>query len=146
MINFEEIPEWWALCPNEHCPKASLCLRRQAYLNPPKRPVRWTCLLPTAWQGDECKYFQDMEPVMIARGFKSIFKVISNRYDRARVRRSLMGHFGSNGSYYRYRNGERVLGPAEQKYIKDLVVNCCHCEEERIRFDQTYISYNFTDH
>ena len=120
-INFKEIPDWWALCPNEKCPLASQCLRHQAYVNAPDQFTRYVCLLPTTWRGSECRYYQDMQPVTLARGFKLVFGAIKDRHLRSSARNTLLSYFGSNGTYYRYYNGERVLSPKQQQYIKDLL-------------------------
>ena len=54
-----------------------------------------------------------------------------------------MAHFGSNGSYYRYKDGQRWLNPQQQQYILDLLRKY-GCQAEDV-FDEYADTYDFTD-
>ena len=144
MISFKEIPEWWAICPNESCPMADSCLRHYAYVNVPEDVVKWSCVLPHLLKDGQCPKYQKTELVTLAKGFKSTFNVVKSREGKHMIRECLQGYFGSNGSYYRYHDGKRVLNPEVQKYIRDLFVECGGCKEEDVKFDETFTSYDFT--
>ena len=142
MIEFKEIPEWWALCPGYECPKKGECLRHQAFLQSPKELKHWKCLLPQVLVDGDCQSYQKAEKVLMARGFHGIMNKIKSRDARHDIRIALTNRYGSKGSYYRYKDGERILSPEEQQEI----VNILHRYgiEGDIAFDNYEETYDFT--
>ena len=120
-IDFKKIPEWWALCPNAQCTMSGQCLRHQVYLQVPAHIKEWSCVLPQNVSEEQCEFFQKAEQVRIARGFKGIWKQIHSRDARHDIRMALTAYFGSKGSYYRYRDGERTITPEQQQHILDIL-------------------------
>ena len=142
-IDFEKIPELWALCLNDKCPRAGECLRFQASSSIPETYKYWRCVLPNAWKNGECSCFQKMETVRMARGLNRLYKKVCETRTRHDIRVELMAHFGSNGSYYRYKDGQRWLNPQQQQYILDLLRKY-GCQAEDV-FDEYADTYDFTD-
>ena len=141
-IDYRKIPDWWVMCQKETCPKARECLRYQACVAVPKELTSWQCLLPQVLDDEECRYFLKMEPVRMARGLNKLFREVQHRRSRQDIREALMRHFGSNGSYYRYKNGERWLNPEQQRCVLDIAHE--HgCQSEDV-FDEYAETYDFT--
>ena len=141
-IDFEKMPELWAVCQNVDCPKSAECLRFQACSAIPGRFLSWRCVLPNAWKEGECSCFLQYETVRMARGLNRLYKEVHDKRVRQVVRGELMAHFGSNGSYYRYKDGERWLNPQQQQYILDLLRKY-GVQTEDI-FDEYADTYDFT--
>ena len=141
MIDFEQIPDWWALCGNSQCEHAGECLRHKAFMEAPKTVTRWSCVLPTAIEDGECCYFQKAEEVRMARGFKKLMEM-KNKYARHEIRMKLLEHFRSKGTYYRYRDGERWLNPELQQMIANLMQE--QGVKEQPVFDEYKMTYDFT--
>ena len=104
--------------------------------------TRWACVLPTAVKDGECGYFQKAEKVRMARGFKNLFKNIKSRDAQHAIRMELTAYFGSKGTYYRYRDGERWMNPELQQMIADLMLS--HGVKEVPVFDEYDEAYDFT--
>ena len=144
MIDFNDIPERWAVCLNDKCPKAGECLRCMAYKEMPKTVTRWMCVMPSALQDGECKYFVKEEKIRMARGFRSLFDGMNSRDARHDLRLKLSEYFGSTGSFYRYKDGKRLLTPLQQQEIKKLIEQYGYNTESV--FDEFVISYEFKKH
>ena len=142
MISFKEIPEWWAVCPKETCERAEECLRYQACRQAPEALATWTCLLPHTPTGKACKHFQPYTTVKMARGLNAIYKDVHDKRARADIRASLTGLFGSKGTYYRYKYGERQLNPQLQEKVRSIVNS--FAPDAEVTFDETYDGYDFT--
>lgn len=78
----------------------------------------------------------------MARGLNRLYKEVHDAHTRHEIRLTLTAHFGSKGSYYRYKDGERWLNPEQQRVILDLV-HVCGGEVEDI-FDEYADTYDFT--
>jgi hypothetical protein len=141
-IDYRIIPEGWAMCQKSECQKAGECLRFQACLALPATIKFWKCLLPQVVKGDECRFFVKMEPVRMARGLNRLYKEVRDAHVRHELRMTLTEHFGSKGSYYRYKNGERWLSPQHQQTVLEIVRRC-GCESEVV-FDEYADTYDFT--
>ena len=142
MINFDDIPDWWALCPNDDCPLAGDCLRRQACKEAPADVTRWMCVMPGVARGGACPYYQKAEPVKMARGMNRIYEGVSDPRVRSKLRLAITAHLGSRGSYYRYKDGERLINPELQQWIADLFrSNGVNAEPQ---YDEVFEAYDFT--
>ena len=142
MIDFHDIPEWWPICPNSNCPLADQCLRHAAYLQVPPSVTSWSCVLPTAVKDGQCPFFEQYEKVTMARGFNKLYDQLHGRDNHHDVRMALTALFGSKGSYYRYKNGEKALTPQQQEAVLDIFSN--RGIEGELRFDEYDLVYNFT--
>lgn len=141
MINFNDIPDRWAVCLNDNCPKADECLRHLASKEMPQTVTRWMCVMPSALQDGECKYFVKEEKIRMARGFRSLFDGMSSRDARHDLRMKLSEFFGSTGSFYRCKDGKRLLTPQEQQEIMKLIEQYGYKTESV--FDEYVITYEF---
>ena len=142
MIDFKNIPDWWALCPYDDCPRAGECLRNKACKEAPKRFQQWSCVLPHVRKEDGCNYFQKVEEVRMVRGLKKLYDPIRDKRVRSDIRAELMACFGSNGAYYRYRNGERWINPEMQQLIQNVMRKNGYDGEAQ--YDESVITYDFT--
>ena len=51
-------------------------------------------------------------------------------------------YLGSKGTYYRYKDGERLINPELQQWIQDLFRR--YGVEEQVLFDEYFETYDFT--
>ena len=142
MIDFNEIPEWWPLCPGYDCERAGECLRHKAFLQTPASETRWMCVLPQACGEKGCPYYQKAEKTMIARGFSQMYDRINSRDGRYEFREALTHYFGSKGAYYRYKDGSRPLNSEQQRMIRSVLQR--FAPDVEATFDKTDITYDFT--
>ena len=142
MFDYEKIPFWWALCPKSDCEMAETCLRHQVCIHTPKRYKRWTCVLPNNYHDGGCDSYQKMEKVTMALGIAAVYKNVQYREVRTQIRLALTAHLGSKGTYYRYKDGERLINPKLQQEIIDIVHRFAPGIE--VNFDKTFEDYDFT--
>ena len=142
MMDIQEIPDWWALCPGYGCEKAEDCLRNMAFRDVRKGTTRWMCVLPEAMKDGECSYVQSKEKVRMACGFHELCRRIHGRDARHLIRMELTERFGSKGSYYRYKDGDRLLTPELQEMVSQVFRR--HGFKGEIVFDKYFESYNYT--
>jgi len=142
MIDYKKIPDWWAVCPNSNCPLAETCLRQQVCRQLPENIMYWSCVLPLRQKGTACKHFQKFEKVTMAQGLNSIYKNVRARYARTSIRLALTSFLGSKGTYYRYKDGERLINPKLQQDIIDIVHR--YAPEAEVTFDKLFEDYDFT--
>ena len=141
MIDFKEIPEWWAVCQNGACKMAEMCLRHLAYRSLSTEVTKWPCVLPIAMKDNSCIYYQKPERVRMAKGFGNLYDLVRDRHARHIVRMRLTEYLGSKGTYYRYQHGERVLTPEQQTWIQELLKTYGNGEE--VVFSSYTEEYNF---
>lgn len=145
MIDYKKIPAWWAVCPNEKCEVAETCLRHQVCRQLPQQYHYWLCVLPQTWTAAPCAHFQKAGKVTMARGIGAVYKHVPyDRKVRSALRLALTAYFGSKGTYYRYKNGERAINPKMQQEIRDIVHR--YAPGIEVPFDETYEDYDFTDY
>lgn len=144
MLFIEEnrVPEWWAVCQNDACPMSDGCLRRLACKEMLGNTTRWMSVLPSALKDGKCRYFQKAEKVTMVRGMKALFNSISNPKVRHQLRVDLTYYFGSKGSFYRYKDGERWINPQLQQLIANWLKGY-GCNQEPV-FDEYTEGYDFT--
>ena len=142
MIDFSKIPIWWPLCPGYDCPRSGECLRHQAFCQAPEDVTQWVCILPQASVGGTRGCFQSGDKVRMARGFRALVSKMSSRDMRHNVRMSLTRYFGSKGSYYRYKDGERLMNPKQQQEVHDIFRR--YGFEDDIVFDEYIETYDYT--
>ena len=140
-FDFNLVPDWWAVCQNAGCPQAESCLRRVAAQSMPSSVTVWPCVMPGALKDGDCAFFAKNEKVRIARGFKNMFARVTSRDDIYTMRRELTDYLGSKGTYYRYKEGERVLSPEQQQWILRLFAQ--HGYTDGLEFDEYTDGYDF---
>ena len=122
-IYFDKIPVWWAVCTNQNCKMAEICLRQQVCRQMPQEIRQWTAVLPHEWKDEDCKYFHQ-------------------RHTLAAIRSILTAQIGSKGAYHRYKTGERLINPAMQQQIINIVHH--YAPEAEVEFDQLFETFDFT--
>ena len=142
MFDFDKIPERWPLCPKSDCEMAETCLRHQVCLQVPKKYKKWTCVLANAIINGKCSYYQKAEKVTMAQGIAAIYQNVQSREARSKIRYSLTAFLGSKGTYYRYKDGERLINPQLQQDIIDIVHQ--YAPDVEVGFDKTFEDYDFT--
>lgn len=142
MKNIKDIPTSWAVCHNDSCPMAADCLRYQMCGQLPAGVTRWMCVLPRALTDGRCSYYQKAEKVRMARGMSQLYDKVREVSVRKQIRLALTDHLGSKGTYYRYKDGERLITPALQQWIQDLFRR--YGIEGKVTFDEYLEAYDFT--
>ena len=97
--------------------------------------------MPGAMDNGECRCFVKGEKVRIARGFDNMFARVKDRSHRSALRNQLTDYLGSKGTYYRYKHGERLLSPEQQRWILDLFRRYGYTEN--VDFDNYICDYYY---
>lgn len=142
MVDFSKILEWWALCPGYECPRKGECLRHLACTQAPAKVKKWRCVLPNVLDDGDCGFFRKAEKVVMAKGLGSIYDNVSSKQARSSIRKHLTDFLGSKGTYYRYKDGERLINPDLQQQICEIVH--LYAPGAEVSFDETYEDYDFT--
>lgn len=126
-INFSQVPHQYTLCLRRECAKAGTCLRQLAEQCVPADIQHWTIISPKylatlSDTGDDCPHYRSSAKVRFAKGFIQILENLPYRQMQTVVSR-LTGAFGQR-TYYRVRKGERLLSPAEQKRLLQILKKC----------------------
>jgi len=141
MIDYKKIPDWWPLCSNGACEQRETCLRWKAWQGMPAQNEKWLCLMPSAWQHEPCRHYVKAEKQRMAQGFHTLMNHLHNREHRYQIRMELTDYLGSKGTYYRYKDGERLLSPEQQQWMAELFAKYGY--DRDIRFDAYEDEYNF---
>lgn len=123
-IDFSKVPYQYDMCIDTKCSKATTCLRHLAGQSITEDTPYCTIINPkfiNSLKGD-CPYYRSNTKVRYAKGFIKMLEALPHNQMRT-VISHLMSHFERN-MYYRIRRGERVLTPAEQKKILNILRNC----------------------
>ena len=78
----------------------------------------------------------------MARGMSQLYDKVREVSVRKQIRLALTDHLGSKGTYYRYKDGERLITPALQQWIQDLFRR--YGIEGKVTFDEYLEAYDFT--
>ena len=119
--NSEKVPNNYTLCIKGDCPKASNCLSHVAVAMMPAEVQRWSIVSPAylAQVEGECPMYRSAEKVQYARGFVRMMSAMTVQQAHA-VKDSIIATFGL-AMYYRMRKGTRLITPAEQETIYNLL-------------------------
>lgn len=139
-FNYNQVPYGWTLCYISECNRKEECMRYQVCLLAPKGLTKNPCVLPTVMQMDSCPHFHSIEVVRAAIGFRNIFSEVKEKH-HASMRSEMAGYLGGGGTFYRYRNGERLLMPEQQEWIKKMFLRYGYTEE--VVFDDYKNVYRF---
>lgn len=118
-VNWEGVPEGWALCFNSECQRRESCLRWQAAQQAPRELTVARCVTPQALQDGECQHFATTEKVRYARGFSKIYDKVT-KMDYTPMRKQMTEMLSGKRYYYEYMRGERRLSPEQQLRIEQL--------------------------
>ena len=141
-FDFSQVPDNWAICHLADCARCDECMRYQAFMAAPKNITQHQCVLPAALSKKSCPHFHPIEIVRAAKGFRHIFDEIKAKH-QAEVRHRLIAYLGSESSYYRYRNGSRMLMPEQQEWIRKLLEHYGYTET--LEFDAYEDVYRFEE-
>ena len=100
-FDFNQVPYNWALYYISECSRKEECMRYQVCKLAPIGLTRNNCVLPTVMNKKECPHFTPIQVVRAAVG------EVKEKHHAA-MRRELAGYLGGGGTFYRYRNGERL--------------------------------------
>ena len=123
-LDFSEVPYQYSMCLNRQYPKADRCLRQLAEQSIPEKVEHWTIISPkrlTTTKGD-CPYYRSNIKASYAKGFIGILESLPHK-QMENVIIHLMSFF-SRRTYYRVRKGERLLSPAEQQQVLNVLKYC----------------------
>ena len=115
------VPNNYTLCIKGDCPKAANCLRHMAMKMMPAEMQKWSILSPAylAQMEGECPHYRLAEKVQYARGFVRMMSAFTVKQAHA-LKDSIIATFGM-AMYYRMRKGTRLITPAEQETIYQLL-------------------------
>lgn len=116
-LQFQDVPNWYALCFLTDCPQAGDCLRHRAATLAPATLTRAVCVTPQARRDGPCRHFSSCGLRPRARGFQRGFLRLKSRDARYELRQELTRFFGSTGSFYRYRQGRRMLDEMQRRHV-----------------------------
>lgn len=139
-LNWSMVPEGWALCYNDHCPRHEQCLRRQAALLAPQELTVTRCVTPQALRDGQCPHFASSEPVRFARGFKDIYADVLKR-DFTPMRVEITSKLSGCRLYYDYLNGRRPLSPEQQNMIREVFRK--HGYDDNVQFESYEDAFQF---
>ena len=139
-LTYEDVPERWAVCPNDKCPRAHECLRHHAYTLAPSTEKQRLSIMPQAWQGGDCTEFAEDRPQQLAWGMKELFNGIPE-WKATAIRHEMFGLFGAERTYYRYRRGEYVITPKQQQDLTELFAR--HGITAPLHYDYVTLAYYF---
>ncbi len=123
-IDSSQMPYNYEMCLNEKCPKAETCLRQIATRSVPEYIPFWKIVSPTylAKQEGDCPYYRASTKVRFAKGCLQLLEGLPHKQMREVIAK-LISSF-SERTYYRIRNGERLLSPAEQGRVMNILKRC----------------------
>lgn len=116
-----KVPTNYTLCTKSNCPKAATCLRHKATQMMSAEVQTWSILSPAylAQMEGECPMYRSAEKVRYARGFVRMMSAMTVHQAHV-VKDSIIATFGM-AMYYRMRKGTRLITPAEQGTIYNLL-------------------------
>ena len=117
----EKVPNNYTLCIKDDCLKAANCLRHAAVAMMPAEVQRWSIVSPAylAQMEVECPMYRSAEKVRYARGFVRMMSAMTVHQAHV-MKEGIIAAFGM-AMYYRMRKGTRLITPAEQETIYNLL-------------------------
>ena len=143
IFDFRNVTSGFQLCFLADCPKHGECLRYMAGEHLPPKSKWGPAIYPTIERDENgCRFFKTSQPKHMAWGFDTLFRDVLTR-NAADLRAAIKEYLGGNGTYYRYKNGDRLLTPEQQKWIIDLFKKAGY--SKNLEFDHYADVYDF-DH
>lgn len=115
-INYDDVPLSWKHCFYEACPMKAECLHYQTGKVLPDYKNFGMAIYPNALKDGKCRFFKEIRIINAAWGFNTIFQEVKSKDDTP-LRREIKEYLGSNGTYYKYHNGDLLLTPEQQAWI-----------------------------
>lgn len=141
-LEFKDAPFGYPLCFNHDCALRETCMHYHVGLLAPADRLTGPAVYPSAWKDGACRYYREKKLVKLAWGFSQLYKGMT-KGQTADARGSLRAHLGSGMSaYYRYHYGERLLTPAQQEEVRDIIVR--YGGSKDVQFDHYVLQYDFS--
>lgn len=140
-LSYEMLPPTWTFCFLDGCPKADECMRHLSGKYVPKTVTSGLSVFPTAMTNDGCGHFKQIRTMHVAYGFATIFDEVKSK-DEKSIRDSIKSYLGSQKTYYRYHNGEKLLTPEQQRWIVNLFRQYGYTDN--LKFDHYRDVYDFS--
>ena len=106
-------------CFHDQCPMKDQCIHYQCGVCKQDHVDRGFSVFPSALREGKCKYFAALRIVKMAWGFDLLFEDVKAK-DAPGLRAKMKAYLGSNGQYYRYKQGQLKLLPEQQACIKQM--------------------------
>lgn len=132
-FDYEKIRKGWMICQQGECPKGGECLRHIVGQDVPDDIETAHIVMRGARKNGECRFFKPFRYIRAAKGMTNIFKDV-RKEDYTQMRQVITRHLGGNGTYYRYRDGRKLLTPEQQQWIRDYFRRMGYAEE--VEFDE----------
>ncbi len=124
-IHYLQMPRNYLLCLNGGCPRANTCLRQLVVRSIPADKPHWLIISPhylAALQERDCPFYRSAAKARFAKGYVRLLENLPYKQMQA-VISQLISCF-SQRTYYRIRKGERLLSPAEQQQVLNILEKC----------------------
>lgn len=124
-IHYSQVPSDYPLCLNSGCPHADTCLRQLVVQSIPENIPHWVIVSPSylaTLEGEDCPFYRSAAKARFAKGCVRLLENLPYKQMQA-VISQLISCF-SQRTYYRIRKGERLLSPAEQQQVLDILKKC----------------------
>lgn len=132
-IDYSKYPKTYLHCFIAECNKKETCAHYIASQHLRKDDVMGNAVFPRALQSnDGCKYYKQLKTFTAAWGFDKLFENVKYK-DMSAIRKAIKEYLGGNGTYSRYKRGERLLTPVQQNWIINLLKNYGYTEN--LQFD-----------
>lgn len=116
-----QYPKSYLLCFLSQCSKRETCAHYVAGEHVRKDDIRGHAVFPTALRREGgCPFFQQLRSYTAAWGFDRLLEDVKHK-DVAAIRKAIKEYLGGNGTYSRYKRGERLLSPEQQEWILNLM-------------------------
>lgn len=132
-------PVTFPLCIVTDCPLVDRCLRRQALLEL-EGPRRDTLPIINPFDlttGDACPHFLEAKTTAMAAGFRGAMGAMPS--SNVAAAKAAIAEIFSLRTYFRLRNGERAMTPAEQQAVAEVLERLG--APAPVRFDRYYDDY-----
>ena len=115
-MDMKMVPRGYQFCFQGECPKKETCLRWIAGQQIEPKVTWGPAVYPTARKENRCCFYQKAEMKIMAWGFNGLFENVLRRHE-VKLRSEMLKYLGGNGTYYRYKNGKKLLSPEQQEKI-----------------------------
>lgn len=120
-FDIKAVPSWYPVCINGQCPRHQQCMRYQVGKRMPSSLYARLCVMPNAWQNGDCRFFEEIRLVRVARGFTTLYDRVL-KHDFTPMRKELVAYFHGRRQYYWYLRGERTLLPEQQEWLRQWLL------------------------
>lgn len=139
-FDFSQVPSWYVICTNGHCPLKQDCLRYLAGSNAPEGLETALCVMPHMAKDGHCRLFDKKNVVVMAAGFTTLYDQVL-KADYTNMRKTITKYLHGAKMYYEYKDGRRALNPEQQKWIRNYVSSLGYDFE--VKFDRFFEAYVF---